>query len=342
MILPDFPLRIEFEVTSKCNLNCTYCYAMPFTNINPPVENLEYLFKKTKKEADPFEIVIVGGEPFIRKDIITVIELADSIFQRDVEVSTNGTLIGRLTEEEFERLKFISNRHTSIQVSLDSIDDKINSITRGKTEATLQGIKALDSHGVSFSVGIVLTKANIDHVKPTAEHLLKTYKNLKVINLEPLQSTLAMGSHYYNLRLDSGKMIELFEDITELSANLNRKDVRLTGVVRDYDIPGKNVKTMIDDYGFKSCTAGILRAAVFVEGTVTPCGLLRTASLGNLYKNSWKEIWDVSKERFRNLNETGSQCRSNLSVNNRETIFVDIKNLVRKSYDSNKALVKAK
>ena len=70
---------------------------------------------------------------------------------------------------------------------------------------------------------------------------------------------------------------------------------------------------MIDKYNFKSCTAGLLRSGVLVSGDVTPCVTIRDVALGNLYQDSWKEIWNRARERFLGLKETaGGQCTINL------------------------------
>lgn len=116
MILPEYPFRVEFEVISVCNLNCSYCYAKPFSHEIPSLNKLEYLFRKTKDEAHPFQVIILGGEPFLRKDIIDLLQLAGEIFRR-IGVSTNGTLLSKLNETDAKALKELTYKGVlSIQV----------------------------------------------------------------------------------------------------------------------------------------------------------------------------------------------------------------------------------
>ncbi|MDE1857079.1 MAG: radical SAM protein [Candidatus Micrarchaeota archaeon] len=315
MILPDLPFRVEFEVTSTCNLECVGCYWKSSTNKHPELEDLDFLFRKTQAEVDPFEIIILGGEPFIRRDIIDVLERADSTFKSGVGMSTNGTLLDGLGDDKWRRLKLLTEKDKglSLQVSLDSLNPEVNDKSRGKTRETIKGIDALERHGVQFSVGIVLTSINASDVMDTARGLLSNYKCLDSINLEPLQPTISMTYDSYNaLRLSSESMVGIYNGVNRLASEAGRKDVKIVGVVEECTLALGDNQPLIDTYGFKTCTAGLLRSGVFVDGTVTPCVTIRNVPLGNLYTESWREIWSRSKERFMNLDIAGGQCILNI------------------------------
>ncbi len=205
-VFPDFPFRVEFEVTSVCNLDCKYCYAKPFTWKPPAFETMEFFFKKTKAEANPFEAVLVGGEPFIRKDMVSLIETANKIFRRGVQISTNGTLLSKLDKKQLSRLKGAIQNGASLQVSIDSFDPKVNDATRGKTSESIEGINTLEKNGISFSVGIVFTNVNSEDVVATTSKLIKEYSYLVSLNLEPLQPTSVLGAEYFELKQEKKKM----------------------------------------------------------------------------------------------------------------------------------------
>ena len=311
MILPDYPFRVEFEVNSSCNLKCKYCYAMPFMHFTPTFERLEFLFNKTMQEANPFEVVLVGGEPFMRQDFVEVLESATRIFGGTIGTSTNGTLLSKLPEDKLERLRVLAEGKVSLQVSLDSVVAEVNEKTRGCTTEVLAGLDALERHNVKFSVGIVLTTANAETVLGTAEYLLMRYSALSRINLEPLRPTFILGREYLGLKLDGEQMRSLYHGAKQLAAETNRADVKVEGVVEDCENSGKD-KLLLDSYGLKPCYAGLLRAGVFSDGGVTPCLALRTARIGNLYEESWKEIWGRAKEGFGKVNMAGGQCAVNV------------------------------
>ncbi len=326
-VLPSSPFRIEFEVTGVCNLNCVYCYAKPFNKIVPTLERIEYLFKKTKEEANPFEVVILGGEPFTRKDIVDVLEKAMAAFECNrVGVSTNGTILSKLTRDDIDRLRRIVDKGLSIQVTLDSIKPEINDITRGKTIETLEGLETLKNAKIPFTVGIVLTKINEWDVVNTVTWLGNNFPNLVHFNLEVLQPTFILGNRYDEFRLTSKKMREIYGAVKDTLITIGRQDIGVSGVIDNCDNIQKDVDPLIDSYGFKTCLAGLTRAGVCPNGTVTPCTTIRTVNLGNVYFESWTEIWEKAKERFLNL-EFGGQCSINKSIRDENPSLIDAKDI---------------
>ncbi len=305
-ILPSLPFRVEFEVVSGCNLNCTYCYAQPFTHITPPLERLKNLFEKTKEEANPFEILLIGGEPFSRRDIVDVFELAKNTFKTVVEVSTNGTLINRLTKEELMRLKNAVGNDAAIQVSLDSVRSEINDRTRGKTAETLDGLDILERNEIPFTVGIVITKANQDDVLNSTEVLMKKYSQMKLLNLEPLQPAVDPNK-YQDLVVDRHEMYDLMLRVEDMRSQLDRENVKVVEVIER--CTDRVEETLLDSYHFKTCTAGVIQAGVLVNGDVTPCLNLREVVLGNAYNEPWSTIWKRSIERFKSLDIEVEQCQ---------------------------------
>lgn len=310
MIFPQYPFRIEFEIINSCNLNCDYCYMKPFTNIFPSFKNLKYLFKKTQK-ITPFEVILLGGEPFLREDILDIISLSNDIFNQGVGISSNGTLINKLGEKKLLKLKSLIDGNNSLQISIDSIDAKINNQIRGKTDDTVSGITILNNSQIPFSIGIVLTKINIGNIYNTVAILMNNFNSLKSINLEPLQPTVSIGNKYIELNLDPTEMILAYKKIEEIRNNIPRPDIKINNLIDtcnsyDSEIP------LLNTYGFKKCTAGLLRSGVFSNGDVTPCLTIRDERLGNLYKESWKKIWKRAKERYLKSNCVGKQCQSNL------------------------------
>ncbi len=312
MVLPGFPFRVEFEVTSSCNLRCSYCYAMPFTNETPPLERLVLIFEKTKAEADPFEVVLVGGEPFLRRDFLDVAEAASSIFGKTIGVSTNGTLLSALPEDKIARLKrMVDDGRMSLQISLDSTDPSVDNITRGMGAKVMESLDRLERLSIRFSVGIVLTTHNKSDVHNTVNRLLSEYHSMNHINLETLQPTLHMGEEYWRAKIRGGDAVTIRSDTLTQIEETGRSDVTLSGIVANCFEGDQSRRPALDRYGFKTCTAGLVRAGVFTNGDVTPCLTVRTVSLGNLYSESWKDIWERSKKRFLRLDKegvVGSQC----------------------------------
>jgi MoaA/NifB/PqqE/SkfB family radical SAM enzyme len=56
----------------------------------------------------------LGGEPFLRSDILELLHIAKNTFKW-VGVSTNGTLIPRLTDKQMQELKKLNEQGLNIQ-----------------------------------------------------------------------------------------------------------------------------------------------------------------------------------------------------------------------------------
>jgi MoaA/NifB/PqqE/SkfB family radical SAM enzyme len=98
----------EVDVTDNCNLRCKHCYHFhgknEFNFKEIEIEEWEKRFKELYMAGIRF-IVLVGGEPALRKDVL---KLADSIFPQ-IYVITNGMI---KIEKEFNHLLFLSMEGT--------------------------------------------------------------------------------------------------------------------------------------------------------------------------------------------------------------------------------------
>ncbi len=308
MILPSYPFRVEVEITSACNLNCLYCYAKGIGTEPQNMENIEFVLDKTKAEADPFELVVLGGEPFMRDDLLNILESAMSKSFTSLGLSTNGTLLTKQSLEQIGRLKNLVDRGLGLQVSLDSTAPNINDATRGMGKATLDGIKLLEKNKIAFSVGIVVTKANYVDIKHSVNDLLQ-YESLVSINLEVLEPSQAIDQETYaSLNIRRAEKEYLYKEVSCLVAEKSDREIPVLGIKPS--ITCIDTEPLLNTYNFKACTAGLLKAGILTNGDVIPCVNLRFSKLGNIYKQSWSEIWSDAQKRFLRLNLSGPQCIS--------------------------------
>src|SRR2546422_3576063 len=87
-------MRIERVVTNEtCNQNCWFCTA------RRPAERPEFIARRAVREriaaaraGDPREIILTGGEPAMRSDLVDLVQRAGEGGRR-VVLETNGALI---------------------------------------------------------------------------------------------------------------------------------------------------------------------------------------------------------------------------------------------------------
>jgi GTP 3',8-cyclase len=151
---------LRVSVTDRCDLRCVYCMAEDMTFL-PKAEVLS--LEELDRVCSAFirlgtkKIRITGGEPLVRRDVMT---LFDSLGRRigagldELTVTTNGTQLAKhataLHEAGVRR----------VNVSLDTLDGpKFKAITRlGRMEQTLDGIFAAKAAGLAVKINAVAMK----------------------------------------------------------------------------------------------------------------------------------------------------------------------------------------
>jgi cyclic pyranopterin phosphate synthase len=155
------PVRdLRVSVTDRCNFRCVYC--MPkevFGRDYPFLPRAELLtFEEIERLARAFaglgveKIRITGGEPLVRRDLETLVELLARIEGLDLTLTTNGALLAR----KAEALKAAGLRR--ITVSLDSLDDEV---FRAMNDVDFPVARVLEGVDASLAAGLAPVKVNV-------------------------------------------------------------------------------------------------------------------------------------------------------------------------------------
>lgn len=134
---------LRISVTDRCNLRCRYC--MPEEGIHllrhEDILTFDEItdFTKTAVASGITKVRITGGEPLVRKGIVTLVSMiAGNAGIKDLSMTTNGTLMDQ----------FADDLHKAglqrINISLDTVDpQKYSYITRkGNLKDVFKGIEA--------------------------------------------------------------------------------------------------------------------------------------------------------------------------------------------------------
>lgn len=178
-----YPINIKWLLTSDCNLRCRHCYFYGCPEMYEPVDELstEKAFEFVDDIADKMSvvnIVLSGGEPFLRKDFFEILQKIKSK-NLSVIIQSNGTLI---TPEIAKRLKPLLNPNMdSIQISLDGAVEKDHDAIRGEGafKKAIEGVKNLTNEGIYPNSNLTVTSKNISNL-PLIAPLAQEYKIKRV------------------------------------------------------------------------------------------------------------------------------------------------------------------
>jgi MoaA/NifB/PqqE/SkfB family radical SAM enzyme len=140
------PVGVVYEATMRCNLECEFCYVGDLLNVEGewrqemPLEALKQAFP----DQEGLQVNLTGGEIFMRKDILKVMDVFREKGYVCGYLTTNGTII---SEERAEALADLAAsgflRH--ISVSIDGpgeMHDRARGV-KGTFERTTMGLRRL-------------------------------------------------------------------------------------------------------------------------------------------------------------------------------------------------------
>ncbi|MFH1094172.1 MAG: radical SAM protein [Candidatus Omnitrophota bacterium] len=120
-ILRDFPLHLDIESTSACNLKCTFCDKLPVLKSGQLGFIDYFLYKKIIDEGSKHKLYSIKlsyrGEPLLHKNIVEMVAYARSKGVLDIYFNTNAML---LTESMSEKL--IDAGLNRISISIEGTD----------------------------------------------------------------------------------------------------------------------------------------------------------------------------------------------------------------------------
>jgi len=148
---------LRLALNEQCNLRCIYCMPEEGIEFRPEDKLLstEEIFRliELASQMGVSKIRLTGGEPLLRKDLVPIIQFANSLDGIDsIHVTTNGLLLSKYIHE------LESAGLSGINISLDTLEqNKYKTITRRDgLKSVLDGLdKAIKSSIQSIKLNVV-------------------------------------------------------------------------------------------------------------------------------------------------------------------------------------------
>jgi MoaA/NifB/PqqE/SkfB family radical SAM enzyme len=321
------PMGVVYEATMRCNLHCEFCYVGDLLNIEGEWREeltIEAL-RKAFPEQQGLQVNLTGGEIFMRKDIMSVLDLFHEKGYACGYLTTNGTII---TGERADALADLSAKGflKHISVSIDG-PGELHDVARGQKgtfERTCEGLRRLQEaarrKNAPLRVGINTTVAHesleaLDQMVEVAEelgvdaiglnHLMFSTPEEVAETVRLIGATDASTIATF-VTADPGLNIErVREKVAALEEKCRRKNIR-------FDFRPKVRPQLIENYytpGAKldgRCLYPYLNARVSFSGKVYFCPFIRV-EVGDLTESSLEDVWNSEKyvDMRRRLSENG-------------------------------------
>ena len=318
LISQNVPNELIYFVTNVCNFRCKHCFNR---NLDSDMDDLrleeieKILFSIKSKKI--LNLLISGGEPFIRGDLVDIISLFVTYCDTSkIVIPTNGYL----TDKIVVMVKEMSRKHSKvsfrINISLDGMPGYHNSI-RGNERSfensinAIKQIQALNIPNVETSTICTITNDNLHSILDFQEYLNKmnievTY-NIGRTNLAmlTLQDGKYIRSPYVNNQTPEGNGIfpdkEPFIDLVNSLYQLKKKQnffrkledkVVVKGLLMGNEFfHGGRIKF--------ECPAGKRVGVIYANGDVALCENYKV--VGNLRSSNYDfvKVWtgEVAEEQ---------------------------------------------
>jgi MoaA/NifB/PqqE/SkfB family radical SAM enzyme/SAM-dependent methyltransferase len=186
LIRPEGLRELWLQLNNNCNLACGHCLvgSGPGKETGLPLDRVIAIVDRAV-ELGTERVYITGGEPFVRRDIFSLVRHATETRGVDVIVLTNGTVFrgpvrAGLSDLDRGRVRF--------QISIDGATAATNDPIRGTGtfDRALDGARLLSDLGFEVSLTTVTTKENLAElpaipaivrsVGATSQHLMWTHR----------------------------------------------------------------------------------------------------------------------------------------------------------------------
>ncbi|MEK6832412.1 MAG: radical SAM protein [Nanoarchaeota archaeon] len=280
------PVTAQLETTYKCTNRCNYCYNSWRGRKNLPKTSLskEDSFTISKKlvEGEVFEVVLTGGEPLLRRDI--VYPCAEYLSSNNVDVGLNTNLI-LLKEEDIQRIK--DSGISRVFASLPSSDERLyNEITETKAfRKAVGGMETLLKNKMPLGINMVVTKTNKHQVYDVGKFLYEL--GVKYFSATPASPCSFMPRE---LELDRKEVINTLDELLRIQEDFKM----LVDVVEPIPRCITDNSEKYEQFLKRDCAAGKLTIAISPSGKVRPCTHI-SEEYGDLINEELPIIWNRMK-----------------------------------------------
>jgi len=320
-----YPIYMEISPAGSCNHRCVYC-ALDFMKYQPRFLDKNILKKRLLEmgKLGVKSIMYAGeGEPFLHKDIVEIINSTKGV-GIDVAITTNGVLFNKkLADSILEKLSWI---RISINAGTKETYAKIHNTNPSDFNTVIKNIsyaaRLRRQRKIKCTLGmqLVLLPENYHDtilLAKRARNIDVDYLVVKSYSQHPLSLTKRYKDIKYAEYLDLERKLRKF----------NTKEFNVIfriNTMRKWDEPERN---------YKSCFALGFWAYIDAAGDVWGCSIYLTKErflLGNIYKNSFQEIWEGEKRakfmRWAQQDLDIKKCRINCRMDEINRYLWDLKN----------------
>ena len=305
------PVNVTVSTTYRCNSRCLTCnvYERPVDELS--VEEWDQAFRSLGRSAQWF--TFSGGEPFVRKDLVEIVESAYRHCRpKVVNIPTNGTFTNRVVDGVERLAGALAGTRLVINISLDAVGER-NDVIRGTKNdyllatETFRRLKALAADNLTVGIHTVVSRFNVTDFPTIADRLIALGPDQFIA--EPAEERLELQT----LGTGITPSVEAFEAAMAPVEDrlLQRQDDGLPSLTRAIRLVYYGIarETLRRQQQVIPCYAAIASAHLAPNGDVWGC-CTKATPLGNLRDSgfNFNAIWRSEAARRERASIKRKEC----------------------------------
>ena len=262
--------EISIEITRKCANNCIHCSSMSSPTCK---EELSFIkFKEIVEDAQKLgakTICFSGGEPFLHKDIVDMIQFVASLKMQSY-IYTSGIIMdnmGKATSIDKEILTKISPFVTKLIFNVEAGTHKTYDLIMGTSDCfihLLNSIESASKASIKVEAHFVPMKININEI----DEVVELCENLNISKLSFLRLVVhgRAKKNQEQIELSPSEYLHLKDRLQKIKYN-SKIDIRI-------GIPLDSKKSCI------KCEAASGKLNIKYDGYVFPCEVFKNNATG--------------------------------------------------------------
>jgi len=326
------PINLTISTTFRCNSRCLTCnvYERPVVELN--AEEWDKVFRSLGRS--PMWFTFSGGEPFLRRDLVTIIESAwRRCRPRVVNIPTNGTFPERVVPGVERLAKSLQGTQLVINVSLDALGERNDEIRGYKNDyalatQTFRELKALRAPNLTVGIHSVVSTHNVHDFPKIADALMALGPDHYIA--EPAEERVELQTIGTGITPPSG---DFDRAIGHLETRLReRRDDGIPALTRALRLVYYALarETLRRQEQVVPCYAAIASAHIAPTGDVWGC-CTKAKPLGNLRASNYdfQSIWRSQEARAERLAIKNRECACPLANAAYTSILNDPRSLLQ-------------
>lgn len=267
---------IHIELATECNERCVHCYIPHKYKIKKIDAELVNRILDEAKDLNVLNVTLSGGEPLLHDDFLKILQKCRHL-DFSVNVLSNLTLLTDAMIDEMKQNPLLSVQ-TSIYSMTSNIHDAITGV-RGSFNKTMVSFEKLRSIGIPLQISCPVMQEN---------------KNT-------FADVVSFGeSNGIQVATDFVVFASLDHNRSNLQCRLSIDDICKAFGLRANDSYVSNIRNLANEKECLSsqepiCSVCRYYICVSANGTAYPCPGWQNKVIGDLNKQTIKEIWDNSR-----------------------------------------------